>query len=248
MEFHIKTHQTSKYRFLSSQRKEVIKLDKAYGYLRVSAEGQLEGDGPARQKEKITRYCNTNRIEVTGWYSDTETGTKQNRPELARLMVDLETNGHEVKTVVIERLDRLARDLMVQEAIIRDLGKKGVQLVSADEGQDLAGADPTRKLVRQVLGAIAEYEKTMLVLKLKAARERKRKRTGKCEGRKRYGEQSEEERKVICRIKLLRRRRRGGYSGMTYQAIAERLNGEGILTRQGKRWTAQLVHHICTKL
>ena len=39
-------------------------------------------------------------------------------------------------------------------------------------------------LVRQVLGAIAQFEKASLVAKLKAARERKRKATGRCEGNK----------------------------------------------------------------
>jgi DNA invertase Pin-like site-specific DNA recombinase len=222
-------------------------MPKVYVYTRVSSQGQLDGDGPERQHDKITRYCEANGLEITGLYEESETGTTQDRPELARLMVDLEKNGHEVGTVVIERLDRLARDLMVQEAIIRDLNRAGVQLVSVDEGNDLAGNDATRKLVRQMLGAIAEYEKTMLVLKLKAARDRKRQRTGKCEGRKRFGEQSEEEKRIIQRIKLMRRRRRGGHKGLSYQAIGDVLNEEGILTATGKQWTAQLVHHVATK-
>lgn len=223
-------------------------MPKAYVYLRVSSQGQLNGDGPERQQDKITRYCNGNGIEIVGWYEESETGTTQDRPELARLMVDLEQNGHEINMVLIESLSRLARDLMVQEAIIRDLNRAGVQLVSVDEGHDLATTDdPTRKLVRQVLGAISEYEKTMLVLKLKAARDRKRKRTGKCEGRKAYGEESEKEREIIRTIKLMRRRRRGGHAGMSYQAIADRLNSEGLRTMQGKQWTASIVHHIATK-
>ena len=43
-------------------------------------------------------------------------------------------------------------------------------------------------LVRQVLGAIAQFEKTSLVAKLKAARDRKKAATGKCGGRKSYVE------------------------------------------------------------
>ena len=222
-------------------------MKKAYCYLRVSSHGQLNGDGPERQQDKIKRYCGENGIEIADFYQETETGTTQDRPQLARLMVDLETNGYGVNAVVIERLDRLARDLMVQEAIIRDFNRAGVQLFSVDEGTDLAGDDPTRKLVRQVLGAIAEYEKTMLVLKLKAARERKRRRTGKCEGRKRYGEKSVEELEVIRKMKMMRRRRRGNRKGMTYRAIAERLNAQGLQTKQGKQWTAQLVHHFCAR-
>jgi hypothetical protein len=43
-------------------------------------------------------------------------------------------------------------------------------------------------LVRQVLGAIAQFEKTSLVAKLKAARDRKKATTGKCGGRRSYFE------------------------------------------------------------
>ena len=41
--------------------------------------------------------------------------------------------------------------------------------------------------MRQIFGAIAEYEKTMIVIKLRGARQRKKARTGRCEGRKPYG-------------------------------------------------------------
>lgn len=223
-------------------------MQKAYCYLRVSGKGQLKGDGPERQKVKIKAYCKANRIEIVGWYSESETGTEQDRPQLARLMVDLENNGVGIQTVVIEKLDRLARDLMVQEAIVRDFNKKGVQLISADEGPDLASSDPTRKLIRQMFGAIAEYDKAMLVLKLRAARQRKRLRTGKkVEGAKAYGEDSPEERAVIKQIRMMRRTRRGGHRGLTYAKIAEELNAEGVPTKKGKKWTAQLVHHVCTK-
>lgn len=47
--------------------------------------------------------------------------------------------------------------------------------------------DPTRILVRQMMGAIAQYEKSQIVLKLRGARLRKRAKDGRCEGRKPYG-------------------------------------------------------------
>ena len=47
---------------------------------------------------------------------------------------------------------------------------------------------PTAKLVHQVLGAIAEFDRAMTVAKLRGARERKRKANGKCEGRKAFAE------------------------------------------------------------
>jgi DNA invertase Pin-like site-specific DNA recombinase len=80
------------------------------------------------------------------------------RPGLAALLDRLESNG--VRTVIVERADRLARDLMVQEVIVGQFSKLGARILTAD-GVDLTSSDdPTRRLIRQVLGAVAEFEKT----------------------------------------------------------------------------------------
>ena len=109
--------------------------------------------------------------------------------------------------MLVEKLDRLARDLMIQETILRDLQRRSVTLVSIRE-PDLCSNDPSRKLVRQIMGCIAEYEKSMIVSKLAGARRRMRARTGVCEGRKPYGERKGE-RRVIDRILVLAVGRRG---------------------------------------
>lgn len=216
-------------------------MEKAFGYLRVSSEGQIDGDGFSRQEKAIMNYAKANDLEIVKIYREEGvSGTLEKRPALAELMVSLEQNGHGVKTVIIERLDRLARDLMVQEAIIKDFQKHGFNLISAIEGPDLCGEDPTRKLVRQILGAISEYDKSMIVLKLRAARDRVKAKTGRCEGRKPYGE-TEGEQAVIKRIKNMRRNRRGGIPGLSLQAIADRLNSEGIKTKEGAEWVPMQV-------
>jgi DNA invertase Pin-like site-specific DNA recombinase len=68
---------------------------------------------------------------------------------------------------------------MAQELGILLLGKRGVRLLTAS-GDDLtATGDPTRKMMRQIAGAFAEYEKARLVAKLRSGRERKRRETGR---------------------------------------------------------------------
>lgn len=204
---------------------------KAYAYIRVSSVGQLSGDGPERQAAVIREYAAVHGIEIAGWYQDNVTGTIEARPQLATMLVALEENGLGIKTVLIEKMDRLARDLLVQEAIIRDLQKLKVGLISAIEGDDLLSSDPTRKLVRQMLGAIAEYEKTMIVLKLRAARERKKARLGKCEGQKGYPVE-------------LRQRIRAMAQAATFEDVAAHLNGEGLTMLSGKQWTAKAVSNV----
>jgi DNA invertase Pin-like site-specific DNA recombinase len=75
---------------------------------------------------------------------------------------------------------------MVQEAAIADLQKHGFTLVSVAE-LDLMASDPTRILMRQLMGAVAQYGKSQIVLKLRGARMRMRAKEGRCEGRKPYG-------------------------------------------------------------
>jgi len=200
---------------------------------------QRDGDGFTRQEQAVREYAEKNGIEITTIYKEDWTGTDVDRPVLASMLVSLEQNNHHVKTVLIEKLDRLARDIMVQESIVRDLQHAGVELVSTAEGPDLCADDPTRKFIRQVMGAVAEYDKMMLVAKLRAARDRMRQREGRCEGRKRYRD-TEEGREILKRIRLLRRRDRDGRR-RTLQQVADILNAEGIRTLDGKGWSIERV-------
>ena len=77
---------------------------------------------------------------------------------------------------------------MVQEVGYARLRERGINLIAADSPNAFQDDTPTAKLVRQVLGAIAEFDKAMTVAKLRGARERMRKAVGKCEGRKSLAE------------------------------------------------------------
>jgi len=212
---------------------------KAFGYIRVSDRSQVSRGGFDRQEKAIRKYASENRIEITEIFREEGvSGTMESRPALASALISLEKNHHDITTVIFEKLDRLARDLMVQEAIIKDFQSKGFTLISALE-PDLCQDDPTRKLMRQMFGGIAEYEKSMLVLKLQAARERKKALTGKCEGRKGYHE-SAEGKAVIRRIRALRRKH-PHHKRRTWQQIANILNSEGVTTMHGHSWSLQRV-------
>lgn len=215
-------------------------LVKAFGYIRVSGKGQVDGDGFARQEAAIRSYAKAHGIEVVSIYREEGvSGTTEVRPALADMLVSLEQNGHGIKLVIIEKLDRLARDIMVQEAIIRDFKRSGFSLVSALEGEDLAGADPSRKLIRQMFGVIAEYDKDMTVAKLRAARERIRAATGRCEGRKAFTKETLPEAiKTALEEVKLRRRVNPGQRKPSFAEVAQALNVKGLRTVQGKPFTA----------
>jgi DNA invertase Pin-like site-specific DNA recombinase len=179
---------------------------KAFAYMRVSHRTQVDGDGFPRQLTAIRSYAQAHDYTLSHVYREegvSGTTELENRPALQDLLTALYSNG--VHTVIIEKLDRLARDLMVQETIIADFRKKGIELVSVAE-PDLCSNDPSRVLVRQIFGAIAQYEKAMLVMKLAGARQRVKARDGRCEGDKPYGAHPKYpgEPEVIEQIRALR--------------------------------------------
>jgi hypothetical protein len=105
---------------------------------------------------------------------------------------------------------------------------------------DLCSSDPTRILMRQVLGAVAAYDKAMIVLKLRGARERKRAASGRCEGAKRYGELPGEH-AVLERMRTLRT------SGISLTAIAAELNNDAVKPRRGTKWFPMAVARILSR-
>ena len=214
-------------------------MQKAHAYLRVSGKGQIEGDGFTRQLKAIKEYAAAHDMKIVNVYREEGvSGTKESadRPAWSELMTALHANG--VKVVIVERLDRLARDLMVQETIVADLRKYGFELVSVAE-PDLMATDPTRILVRQMMGAVAQYEKSQIVLKLRGARLRKRAKEGRCEGRKPYGFY-EGETAALERVKALRG------EGLGFDRIAARLNEEHVPTRTGRPWHGVVINRILT--
>lgn len=212
-------------------------MTKAYGYLRVSGRDQVDGDGFPRQRAAILEYAKAHGLEIVLPFFEERavSGSTEwdSRPAWVELCAAL--NG--VKTIVVERLDRLARDYGIQEWIIRDLRKRGLVLISTAE-PDLGSDDPTRVLFRQIMGSIAQYEKTMIVLKLRGARQRMKAATGRCEGRKPYGEQGTE----AAALAVMLNRRAGG--GATYAEIAADLNARQLPPRGGGAWSASTVGKI----
>ena len=89
-----------------------------------------------------------------------------------------------------------------------------------------------------MLGAIAQFEKASLVAKLKAARDRKRARDGKCEGRRSHLEMKPE---LVALAKRLRRRNPKTGERLSFRAIAAKLEGEGYMNIHGRRFAAESI-------
>ena len=222
----------------------------AIGYLRVSSAAQAKDgkDGFPRQREAIRAYCKGQRIELLEEHEDA--GVSGTVPLVGRdgLSRALERCGELGATLlVVEKADRLGRDLIVSEMAVRAFADVGVSIVTADTGENITEAnnDPSRKLIRQVLNAVAEYERSALVAKLRAARERKRRNGGHAVGAYAFGKHPEkpDEALVLDRIAELRRRQ-PGRKRPTLREIAERLNHENRTSRSGRPWSATMIRDV----
>ena len=222
--------------------------NQAVAYCRVSSIGQQRnGTGLDRQEQIIREYAKQAGYELVQMYHEAFTGTDTDRPVFTRMLADLLSNS--CRVIIVERLGRLARDLGVQLQLVGLLCSRGVTLISADTQQDVTAAfsgDPMLKAMIQVQGVFAELDKSILVNKLRKAREAKKAKTGRCEGRKPFGFYPGED-ETLKRIRQLYRKPRGGKRLGLYQ-IARILNQEGRPTRKGGPWRDSHVSAILKRL
>lgn len=165
---------------------------KVVSYLRVSSRGQIDKDGFPRQREAIAAFCKTHKLDLydecieKGISGDVDGTDRPAFADLLEKVPHLRVNGINIEAIVVERADRLARKLVVSEALLLECRKRNLKVFTADRGDlfDLASdaSDPMLVLVRQIVAAVAEFEKNATVKKLRLARERKAAMTGKCCG------------------------------------------------------------------
>lgn len=222
-------------------------MNKVFAYLRVSGKGQLEGDGFDRQRAAIQAFCDSKGWVVMRWFEErgvsgtNEMGDRPALTEMVSLMGPATTDSF-----VVECADRLARDLMVSELILADVRKLNGKVFDAASQLELTtSGDPTRVLIRQVLGAVSQWDKSMLVKKLKAARDRKSKQLGRrIEGPVPYERKSSGGEATAHLIVTMHEEQ-----GKTFEQIARALTREGLPTPAGKHFwfksSVQAIYERC---
>ncbi len=197
-------------------------------------------DSEARQRKAIEAYAKSAGVVIVEWFYDAAVSGAdaiEARPGFASLLARIAGNG--VRTIVVETAHRFARDLMVQEVGFAMLRTLGVTLIAADSPTSFLDDGPTSKLIRQILGAVSEFDKAMVVAKLKGARDRARRARGKCEGRKSYAERVGGE-ELISVARQLRANPHGGRP-MSLRKVAAGLAERGYVTPSGLPYSASAV-------
>jgi DNA invertase Pin-like site-specific DNA recombinase len=154
----------------------------------------------------------------------------------------------EATALVVYRLDRLARDLLLQETVHARLEAGGAAVLSVSE-PSVEGDDATRVLVRQLLGGIAQYERAVIRGRMMAGKAAKVASGGYGGGRPAYGYKAsggalvanEDESAVLKKVISLRQ------AGKSYRSIAAALSEAGVTTRSGGEWNPNQVRRIAQK-
>lgn len=215
----------------------------ALAYLRTSSAANVDGDSETRQRLAIEGYAKAHGIEIVGeFYDAAVSGTDpvETRPGFASMLDRIEGNG--VRLVIVEDASRFARSLMAQELGVLVMSGRGVRVVTSS-GDDLTETnDPSRVMMRQIAGAFSQYEKTRLVQKLRAARNRKSEAVGRrIEGRKGYRGHQPAVFDVIREIQAVR-------PDATLRVLSDELSIRGFTTSTGKAFAANQVRRLLSKL
>ena len=215
-------------------------LQPAVAYLRTSSAANVgaDKDSDKRQRAAIEAFSKRAGFTVVSEYYDAAVSGADHidqRPGFVQMLQRLATNG--ARTIIVEFPDRFARDLAVQLAGHDMLKSLGISIIPASAPDFFSEDTPTAVLVRQVLGAISQFEKASAVAKLAAARKRKREREGRCEGRKPLCETKPE---VVAFARKLRRRRpKAGQ--LSLREVSRELAILGFLNERGKPYAAKSV-------
>lgn len=168
---------------------------KAVAYLRTSSAANVgeDKDSQKRQLSAVQGYAKRAGyvIELPPYYDAAVAGSDpvESRRGFAAMLAFM-ADHPEVRTILVETASRFARDLIVQLTGHDLLKARGIALIPVDAPDYFTTETPTAVLIRQVLGAVSEFEKAMLVSKLRAARERKRAAGLRVEGRKPHSERN----------------------------------------------------------
>ena len=217
------------------------KVEKAFGYMRTSSASNVgQGkDSEPRQRKAIESYAKAAGFEIVDWFYDAAVKGADpvtERRGFSQMLERIAGNG--VRTILCESPDRFARDLIVQLTGHDHLKALGVTLIPTLAPNHFTEETPTAVMVRQILGAIAQFDQATMIAKLKAARDRKRQATGgKVEGRRSYTERDPEMVKLARRLHRPDPNKRPISLRKVSAALAER----GYVTPNGTTFSASSV-------
>ena len=148
---------------------KVVIMVLVYCYARASTIKEVKDGSNIRQKEILKKFCESKGWDYRFYEDEGETGANMNRKKFKIMMEDIEKE--KPYAVVVAKIDRYARSLIDLLNSIQDLEQKGIGFISVqDSGIDTTS--PNGRLLLQILGAFAEFERNMINSRTSAGREK----------------------------------------------------------------------------
>jgi DNA invertase Pin-like site-specific DNA recombinase len=224
---------------------------KFVGYTRVSSPGQVkDGLGLTTQERRIRKWARDHGHKVIAVCVEKgRSGTlpAEDRPALVDALRIIRT--HEADALIVTDLDRLARELRIQEAVLAQVwDSSGKVFTPGGEVLRDDPDDPMRTAMRQMAGVFAQLERAMVVKRLRAGAATKRANGGYAGGGLAYGTASVDGRVVVDpgEARTVERVRELRAAGASYRAICETLTAEGFRPRRAEQWSPMVVRRIAT--
>lgn len=213
----------------------------ACAYYRTSSATNVgqDKDSLKRQEAAVRAYAAAHSLEIVHEYYDAAVSGADHvmaRAGFSEMLSYMLSNG--ARIVLVEDASRFARDLIVQETGYQMLKDQGIELIAVDSPDSFVSDTPTAVMVRQILGAVRQFQKTELVAKLRGARVRKRRETGRCEGNPNWV-------KTVPDAAIEAATEMHG-RGLSLRAIGTELATAGYLNRNGRPYAAQSVQRMLT--
>lgn len=135
-------------------------------YCRVSTEEQ-DAD---KQEDICKRYCEINTFEIFKVYKDVISGSTSSRPEFNILLDDMRKN--KFNCVMVTKLDRLGRSLQHLLSLFNEFNVRGVHFIATTQNIDTTTS--SGRLQMQIMGAFAEFERSIISERTKEGLRRKK--------------------------------------------------------------------------
>ena len=139
----------------------------AFGYVRASTQEEVRQGSNERQKDIIRQYAESRGYELEFFEDRAKSGKNTQRPDFERMLKSLD---NEPKVVIVAKIDRFARSLSDLMRMLEYLDQKGIGFVSVNH-PGIDTTTPNGRLLLQILGAFAEFERNMINSRTKTGRE-----------------------------------------------------------------------------
>lgn len=227
----------------TSSAENIAETGRAVAYLRTSSASNVGGDSGERQRAAIRQYAARMGLAVVAEFYDAAVSGADRldqRAGFVRLLASCRETG--VRTILVENASRFARDLVVQETGHAMLRGEGFELVAVDDPDAFTADTPTARMIRQILGAVSEFEKAALVAKLRGARDRASAAAGRrVEGQKGYAVTNPA---LVREAKRLARKNPRTGQARSLREIAGELAKLGFATASGAEFSPSQVQRL----